>query len=256
MKVFISWSGPRSKMVAKGLHGWLPLIIQSLKPWMSAEDIKAGARWSREVAEELSETQLGIICVTPENQTAPWLLFEAGALAKTLANTTYVCPYLIGLTPSQVQDGPLAQFQAKQATKQETLDLIRTINDALKESLPKDRLEQTFERFWPDLEQAIHDIPEPEQHHEAKRSADDMLGDLLEGMRRIERSITEGVPLRGVVSMKVLNTEQALSSMLTGMPVITGPPTLAELYPTGFSPGGTVQVNFPTPAKDDSSSYE
>ena len=94
MKVFLSWSGDRSATVAKALKDYLPDMIQEIKPWMSRADIRAGARWSGEVQAELSECRFGIICLTRDNQTAPWILFEAGALAKTIEGT-FVCPYLI-----------------------------------------------------------------------------------------------------------------------------------------------------------------
>jgi hypothetical protein len=49
-----------------------------------------------------------------ENQVAPWILFEAGALAKTI-ESTFVVPYLIDLEPPNINRGPLKQFQAKRA---------------------------------------------------------------------------------------------------------------------------------------------
>src|ERR1700749_560604 len=67
MKVFISWSGTRSRAVANALHPWLPDVLQQMEPWMSQRDIGAGARWSQELDEQLESTQFGIICVTPEN---------------------------------------------------------------------------------------------------------------------------------------------------------------------------------------------
>ena len=44
MKVFISWSGERSKQMAAALKEWLPTAIQYLEPWMSDTDIHAGDR--------------------------------------------------------------------------------------------------------------------------------------------------------------------------------------------------------------------
>jgi hypothetical protein len=73
---------------------------------MSESDIEAGARWGREIESNLQETKFGIICLTKDNQFAPWLLFEAGALAKAVANT-FVCPYLIGLDAIDISQGPL-----------------------------------------------------------------------------------------------------------------------------------------------------
>jgi hypothetical protein len=112
------------------LRQWLPDLIQSIEPWMSAEDIDAGTRWGIEVTNQLAETRCGIICLTKDNQQAPWILFEAGALSKTIEKT-YVIPYLIDLAPSDILPGPLTQFQAKRANRSETWELVRTLNGAL-----------------------------------------------------------------------------------------------------------------------------
>src|SRR6185295_17387373 len=82
MKVFLSWSGTPSKTVAIAFRDLLKRVIQSSEPWVSDRDIQAGRRWRGDLAEELRETNFGIICVTKDNQSAPWILFESGALAK------------------------------------------------------------------------------------------------------------------------------------------------------------------------------
>lgn len=49
MEIFLSWSGLRSQEVAKSLREWLPKVIQSLEPWISASDIDKGSRWLKEI---------------------------------------------------------------------------------------------------------------------------------------------------------------------------------------------------------------
>src|SRR5689334_3268326 len=80
--IFISWSGDRSKAVALALREWLPMVIQSVDVWMSETDIAKGSRSMLEVMQKLSAADFGLICLTPENQLRPWILFEAGAIAK------------------------------------------------------------------------------------------------------------------------------------------------------------------------------
>ena len=55
------------------------MVIQSAKPWMSETDIEKGTRGLSELAKALEAIKVGISCLTPENLSAPWLLFEAGA---------------------------------------------------------------------------------------------------------------------------------------------------------------------------------
>lgn len=80
MKIFISWSGPLSRAVAIEFHEWIEDVLQLADPWMSEEDIPSGTIWFEGINEELEKTGYGIVLVTQRNQTAPWLLWEAGAL--------------------------------------------------------------------------------------------------------------------------------------------------------------------------------
>lgn len=187
MKVFISWSGERSKAVAEALHEWLPSVIQAVKPWMSAEDIDKGARWGTDIARELEQTRVGLICLTPENLNASWILFEAGALSKTL-DKTFVCPYLLRVKPSDLQ-GPLVQFQATKAEKEDTRKLLYTINKALgDQSLSEVQVGSAFEKWWPDLETRLKSVPPGEPSLPQRRPDGELLEEILELVRRQARS--------------------------------------------------------------------
>src|SRR5215831_3867968 len=131
MRVFICWHESRSKAVAEALHAWLPKVIQKVDPWMSKRDIGAGARWRDDVARELERCDFGILCLTRENLKAEWIHFEAGAIARVLERGKVV-PYLLGVDKSDLKD-PLAQFQAARATADDTLELVKALNNALPE---------------------------------------------------------------------------------------------------------------------------
>src|SRR5262249_14346074 len=122
--VFISWSGERSKMVAAALYDWLPMVVQSARPWMSEEDIEKGSRGLDEIAKALEALSVGIVCLTPENLDRPWILFEAGALSKALSDKTRVCPYLFGGLRSENVKPPLGMFQTTEAVKDDTRKLV------------------------------------------------------------------------------------------------------------------------------------
>jgi len=110
--VFISWSGERSKWVAEAMRDWLPLVLQTAKPWMSATDIEKGSRGLNEVSGRLQGMKIGIVCLTPENLETPWILYEAGALSKTIDDKTRLCTYLLGGLQFQHVKPPLGMFQA------------------------------------------------------------------------------------------------------------------------------------------------
>lgn len=155
MKVFISWSGRRSLEVAVELNFWIREVLQAAETWMST-DIPAGARWGDEIGKRLADTQFGVVCLTPENDEKPWLLFESGALAKAL-DRAVVCPYLVAYGDRTVPE-PLRQFQTMKADQEGTLGLVRAINARLPQPLDADRLERAFRRCWPDLEKKLESV--------------------------------------------------------------------------------------------------
>ena len=125
--------------------------------------------------------------MTSKNLNAPWVLFEAGALAKTLEDT-YVCPYLVDINPSDIPEGPLTQFQAKSADEKGTWELLKTINTALKEAaLPEEQLQRSYKRCWPELNEGLQNLKNVEQKKHDIRSTDEMIVEILTILRDLRR---------------------------------------------------------------------
>lgn len=186
MRVFISWSGDRSRAVAEALRTWLPRVIQSIRPWMSQEDISAGSRWLSEVSTVLDNSHVGILCVTPENQHNPWLLFEAGALSKSI-DESRVCPLLFDMTAGQLS-GPMTQFQSHALNSQGLLRVLSALNDGLGDAkLPERELAAILEVWWPHLEaqlKAIGAAPAPAEVRSTQEQLDELLSLAREHIRR------------------------------------------------------------------------
>jgi hypothetical protein len=191
MKVFISWSKPASRQLGSVLREWLPEVIQSIDPWMSSEDIEKGQRWASEIGAKLGELAQGILCITPDNVKEPWLNFEAGALAKSLDDSR-VRPILLGLQTSAVT-GPLAQFQATLATDREDMyRLVTSLNESAASPLDSVRLQRAFDRNWAEFETKLNSISTktaPAAKTEKLRGTDDMVSELLDRMRELQRSV-------------------------------------------------------------------
>ena len=188
MKVFISWSGQRSKLVAELLNEWLQCVIQAVDPWMSSKDIDRGALWFSEITDQLANTKIGIVCLTKSNLDKPWILFESGALAKGLSSNK-VCTFLVDLEPNDISD-PLAQFNHTFPDKEGLYQLCRTLNNSLGDkSLRESILQNVFDTYWPqfekDFKKAIKDTIDEDV--EVERSENEVLGDVLSAIRNIDR---------------------------------------------------------------------
>lgn len=240
MKVFISWSGGRSRAVAELLSDWIKCVLQATRPWISTRDIDRGALWFAEISDQLKDTTVGIVCLTHENKGRPWILFEAGALAKGLSSNR-VCTFLVDLKSTDLED-PLAQFNHTLPDKEGMWQLIKTLNSSLGTSILDERiLSQVFETYWPQFESkfkaCLKDNPLGEKTE--PRSEKNLLTEILENTRflnqkvrmlesRIERdSVTSGSsPLNilrsiseasqsGLLNQEIMREVASKSSVLT-----------------------------------------
>lgn len=183
MKVFMSWSGARSRAAAELLSNWTKCVIQATQPWISTRGIDRGALWFSSINDELKDTTVGIVCLTHENKNKPWILFEAGALAKGLANSR-VCTFLVDLEPKDLQD-PLAQFNHTFPTKDGVWSLVVTLNNNIATPLDQGILEQVFETNWPLFNEKFTAllVQFPQEGVVEIRTNDSMLEEILESTR-------------------------------------------------------------------------
>jgi hypothetical protein len=220
MDIFISWSGRRSGAVARALHGWLPQIINEVEPWLSSADIDKGARWHADIAARLQAAKAGIICVTPSNLHSDWILFEAGALSKTLDNT-FVCPFLIGIEPTDVK-GPLAQFEATRTTGDDVLRMLKTLNELAATPRSDARLEEAFEVWWPRLEAQFAKLPPDEPTARPHRTDRDLIEEILDLVRNQNRPAAPvALPERGPDGVEEI-TDEVIRVARTVDPGISG----------------------------------
>jgi hypothetical protein len=78
MKVFISWSKPKSKDFAIKTKKLLEEIDPQINAFVSEVDIVGGDDVQKKIIEKIVESDKLVLCFTNENKRAPWLLFEAG----------------------------------------------------------------------------------------------------------------------------------------------------------------------------------
>ena len=195
MKVFICWSGERSQAIAQNLRDWMPLVLHFVQPWLSDVDIAAGERWTQSVAKELETTNFGIICLTRENINSPWILFEAGSLAKSFQGSK-VIPLLLDLEFSEIS-GPLAQFQAKKVDKDGINEMMQSINQAEPQPIPETRINELFGALWPKLEKQLSLVPKKVATPKTTRPQHEILEELVAGVRSLESHLRD---VEGMVS--------------------------------------------------------
>lgn len=171
LKVFLSFSGERSKTVAGWLKEWLPGVIQSVEPFLSEVDIDAGEVWISRLDRTLGEHDYGILCVTPENVANPWLLFEAGALHRAgmlrPGPEARAVPYLIGGVVPDLRS-PLGLLQGASADEAGTFKMVGSMYHAcqakglVSTAFSETRLVETFRHQWPLLDNRLRTLTSAE----------------------------------------------------------------------------------------------
>lgn len=259
VKVFISWSGDLARGVAVALREWLPLLFDRVAPWASDSDIAAGQRGLAQIEAELADTRFGVVVVTAENQRAPWLNFEAGALSKTVVGDAEhrIVPLLVDLAGPADLTGPLAQFQAKAARRDGVRDLVRSLAGVA--GIDEAVAGRRFDAYWPQLEAEIEAAKaaapggaeaEPERREEA-----DVLDEILLHVRLL-RSDLDGRPRRDPAPTQAQRREREFQKYMTDLSAEHGMEVF-EIQGTPFggrevvlSPKGTYTAAAETAVKE------
>lgn len=199
--VFLSWSGARSKRIAEELRIWIPSVLQFAKPYYTPSDIEKGAKWGSEISKKLSESNVGIICLTKENFSRPWILFEAGALSKDI-DQSRVCSVLFGMENAELS-GPLTTFQTTEFSKSDFKKLMKTVNESGGDSaLSSETFNGVFEMWWPRLEGNISQILQESSGEEPETQRTDR--DILEEILLISRQRIRDSSRAGFIPEKLI----------------------------------------------------
>lgn len=200
MRVFIGWSGSLSREIAKYLSSWLPLVIQSVDPFFSQEDISKGDRWLHKITTTLQDCSVGIFCITPNNFENTWIHFEAGSIANHVGISNVV-PVLFGGIKATDITGPLAHFQGAVFQKEDMFRVVKSINNAAPNDgvgpLKETSLRITFDVFWPELEKNVKTAFVQHQTHavnainsgKPQRSTDELLHEILLTVRQFSEGL-------------------------------------------------------------------
>lgn len=192
MKVFVSWSGTASRELALALAAWIPKVIQGVVPFVSSKDIDKGANWTVALANELADSDFGIVCLTPDNLLSPWLNYEAGAITTSVRSR--VCPVLLGVAKGDVK-APLSQLQMTSIDVDDFILLMNSVNKAAGSQLETSIVEEAVRVWWSWLEAKVQAIDVPAVENAAKTSPEppkpesstqEMLEEILGRLRRIE----------------------------------------------------------------------
>lgn len=197
MKVFLSWSGPRSLAIATEFSTWLPKIIQDCRNIYISTETNKGDAWFTSITEALESSDIGVLILTPENQDAPWLNFEAGALLTNFDKRRLI-PVLVGFKKTDY-GGPMKSLQLTEFDdKVDMRRLLDTINEMTADPLEKGFLDEEHELKWHSfvegaqrrLDTATEIQPSSSTSTETSRTADEKIDELLELVRDHQRTMT------------------------------------------------------------------
>jgi hypothetical protein len=136
------------------MSAWLPQVLPGLVPWMSEWHLAKGESWLTQLLEKLASADAVLACITSDNIRAPWIYFEAGAIAGK-ASAGRVFSYLVGVDKSCLQNTPLSSYQWTMATKDDTWRLVSNLNAVLALRHDQSLLQHGFRSRWKTLKKTL-----------------------------------------------------------------------------------------------------
>lgn len=185
MRVFLSWSGNLSRNVAAFFEDWIKNVIQDTSTFLSTNDIAVGDAWRDEIDRQLEDNSVGVLFITRENISSPWLNFEAGALSKDRKLAT-ICPVRIDVTNLDLQTSPISKFQSTDLSKEGLLSLVVSLaQHSQTTNSDQARLKRIFDKWWPDFESFMSESMVPDPQVSGDQGIPEKLSKLEEGIGSI-----------------------------------------------------------------------
>lgn len=199
LKVFISWSGERANIIARGFHKHLPETVNGIAPFMSGRDIDKGTQWSTVLNGSLQESTCCIVCLTHESVQSPWVAFETGAISKAVGNVegarSRIWTYLIGLENNDTHLLPFGQYQATGTTQEDTFRLVESVNMLSPDTVSAETLRKRFDAlFWPDFSKVLERANEMANAAPSRPSpsqTDALLSEILSTVRSMQSEMRQ-----------------------------------------------------------------
>lgn len=156
MRIFICWSGNRSGQVADRLSTWLSDVLGREVSCTLSTRFQLGRPWFPQLIRELNETDVAIICFTPENLGSLWMHFEAGMVFRS--GDERVLPYFLGSEVVGIKE-PLNSIQATTSNKEGTRRLMEALT--ARAGIEPSNVADRFAKLWPDLEKFLCRLAAP-----------------------------------------------------------------------------------------------
>jgi hypothetical protein len=153
--LFVCWSGDRSKKIAREFVTLTSAVNSNFHPTLSI-DLPKGLSWHASLTQFLTRAWAGAICLVPENTRAPWLQYEAGAIAGRLSTSARACTLLFGVKEEHVPS-PLSEFQSTHFSLEDFRRLFVQLNGELDEGLRMDpaTIRRNLENAWSTFEARV-----------------------------------------------------------------------------------------------------
>ena len=242
MLVFIAWSG-RGRALAEAVKDWIQDFNEdfqeNIRVFVSTQDVKSGDEWEKVVTWNLKRAEYGILCVTGDTMSAPWLNYEAGGLHISGAIHSDQNEFSVPVVPilfDSLKRGdlisPLSHFHSRVFEKSDLTAMFDDLNSVLRahNRRTKEEISAWIARKYPlwcsrlldtHLESLVRDaentwfryrdIVRDHQPMDFQRNAEELKRDMKAVGDLYELSLTDPLGVRDSVRIGIRNFHDALS---------------------------------------------
>lgn len=171
MKIFLSWSKNKSRLLAETTKKFIENVLGHSIEFFFSPEMYKGTRVDHEIHNNLLNSEKCFVCITADNFKNPWLLYEAGVVfgvnhSKT--NKGIVIPILFEHIPdwSSWIDKPLNQYvpiQMQNSNKEYACGKRDFKNFLIELSEETGAKLKNFNKYWNDYENTVKAILAREQ---------------------------------------------------------------------------------------------